>query len=436
MKVTFIGAGSAVFAAEVIKDILLIDGINEGIIGLVDIDSERLKVTEKIAKFLIKKTGKKFKLETSTDRNEILPGSDYVVNTIEVAGPQNVEKDYEIPLKYGVDQCIGDTIGPGGLFKALRTLPAWLNIVDDIMKLCPDALVMNYTNPMSLTVLAAIRATKGKIRIVGLCHSIQQTSKALAEYLDMPYTDLDWRAAGINHMAWFIKLEDKNGVDLYPKLIKKSKDESLRIKDPVRFHLMEHFGAFMTESSGHVSEYLPFIRKRQDIIDKHTGPEYLGESGFYKNMWPEERQQASKELEEMMVPGFVLERGEEFASYIIEGEVLNKPTVIHGNVLNQGMIPNLPSDGVVEVACLIDNKGVQSVYFGELPTHMANYNKQHMAFHDLVVDSVLTEDRSKAFYALMVDPLTSAVCSLEEIRDLFNEMVEAEKEYLPKYLIK
>lgn len=435
MKVTFIGAGSAVFAAEIIKDILLIDGLDEGTIGLVDIDPQRLKITEKIARFLIEKTGKKFKLEVSEDRKDILPGSDYIVNTIEVAGPQNVAKDYDIPMKYGVDQCIGDTIGPGGLFKALRTLPSWLNIVEDIMKICPDALVMNYTNPMSLTVLSAIRATKGKIRIVGLCHSIQQTSKALAEYLDMPYKDLDWRAAGINHMAWFVKLADRKGNSLYPALKEKIQDESFRKEDPVRFHLMEHFGAFMTESSGHVSEYLPFIRKRQDIIDKHTGPEYLGESGFYKNMWPVERERAAEELEEMMEPGYELERGEEFASFIIEGELFNKPTVIHGNVLNRGMIPNLPQDGVVEVACLIDDKGVQPVYFGSLPTHMALYNKQHMAFHDLVVDSVLTEDREKAFYALMIDPLTSAVCSLEEIRAMFEEMVEAEKKYLPSYLL-
>ena len=434
MKVTIIGAGSAVFAAELIKDILLIDGLNEGTFGLVDIDSKRLKLTEDFARFIIKKTGKNFKLEVSEERKEILPGSDYVINTIEVYGPQNVEKEYDIPMKYGVDQCIGDTIGPGGLFKALRTLPTWLDIVDDIMRICPKALVMNYTNPMSLTVLAAIRATKGKIRIVGLCHSIQETSKVLAEYLDIPYRELDWRAAGINHMAWFIKLADRQGNDLYPILKEKIKDESFRKKDPVRFHLMENFGAFMTESSGHVSEYLPFIRKRQDIIDKYTGPSYLGESGFYKNMWPTERENASKDLKEMMEPDFELERGEEFASYIIEAEFFNKPTVIHGNVLNRGMIENLPHDGVVEVACLIDDKGVQPVYFGTLPTHMALYNIQHMSFHDLVVESVLTKDREKAFHALMIDPLTSAVCSLDEIRAMFEEMVAAEKGYLPDYL--
>ena len=434
MKITFIGAGSAVFAAEIIRDILLIPGLDSGIISLVDIDPERLKITEEIARFLIRKTGKKFRLQVSRDRKEVLFGSDYIINTIEVAGPQNVDKDYKIPMKYGVDQCIGDTIGPGGLFKALRTLPVWLEIVNDIMNLCPKALVMNYTNPMSLTVLAAIRATKGKIRIVGLCHSIQQTSKKLAEYLDIPYEDLDWRAAGINHMAWFIHLTDRSNNDFYPELKKKIKNEEFRKQDPVRFHLMEHFGAFMTESSGHVSEYLPYIRKRPDILAKYTGPDYLGESGFYARIWPEERAGAALELKEMQKPDYELERGEEFASFIIEGELFNKPTVIHGNVLNTGLISNLPGDGVVEVSCLIDNKGVQPVYFGDLPTHMALYNKQHMAFHDLVVQCVLEKNREKAYYALMIDPLTSAVCSLEEIRMMFEEMVDAESEYLPDYI--
>ncbi|NOY07780.1 MAG: alpha-glucosidase/alpha-galactosidase [Spirochaetes bacterium] len=434
MKLTFIGAGSAVFSAELIKDILRIAGLENGTIALVDTDTERLIIAEEIARFLVSATGKKITIQASTNRKELLAGSDFVINSIEVGGPQNVENEYKIPLKYGVDQCIGDTIGPGGLFKALRTLPAWLDIVNDIMEYCPDALVMNYTNPMSLTVLAALRATGNKIKVVGLCHSIQASSEKLAEYLGIPYEDLNWRTAGINHMAWFVELTDKEGNNLYPKLKKLIQEDSFRAQDPVRFHLMEHFGVFMTESSGHISEYLPFIRKRADILEKYTGPGALGGSGYYAGMWPKQRAGAPELLKRMQNPGYVIKRGREFASYIIEGVLFDRLQVIHGNVLNTGLIPNLSSEGVVEVQCLIDKKGVQPIYFGTLPTHLAFYNTQHMAFHDLVVQSVLEQDREKAFHALMIDPLTSAVCSLDEIRGMFEEMVTVEKAFLPEYM--
>lgn len=287
MKITFIGAGSAVFAAELMRDILAIPELDGGEFALVDIDPSRLALSYEIAERLIALSGKDWKLRASLDRREVLPGSAYVINSIEVAGVQNVRKEYEIPLSYGVDQCIADTIGPGGLFKALRTLPSWLEILKDIERDAPSALVMNYTNPMSIAVLAGVRATG--LPIVGLCHSIQNTSQQLAGYLELPYASLHWRAAGINHLAWFVKLEDEEGGDLYPALKRKGRDPRVRAKDPVRFELMEHLGAFMTESSGHVSEYLPYIRKRPDIIREVCGPDELGGSGYYARVWPEER---------------------------------------------------------------------------------------------------------------------------------------------------
>jgi alpha-galactosidase len=433
LKITFIGAGSSVFAAELIRDILLVPDLESGTFALVDIDAERLELTRSIAALLIQQTGRRWQLEAFLDRVDALPGTDYLINCIEVSGIPNVRWDYEIPLKYGVDQCIGDTIGPGGLFKALRTLPSWLRILEDVRRYAPRSLVMNYTNPMSLTVLAGIRATG--LPIVGLCHSIQNTSRQLAAYLAMPYGSLHWRAAGINHLAWFVALEDAEGRDLYPALREAARRPELRAQDPVRFELMEHLGAFMTESSGHVSEYLPYIRKRPDIIREVCGPGELGESGYYARLWPQERMQGSLVLQQLQDGAYELRRGPEFASCIVEAREKDAPAVIYGNVSNVGgLIENLPRDGVVEVPCLVDRKGVQPVHFGRLPGHLAAFDQQHMAFHDCVVRSVLEGDAEAARHALMLDPLTSAVCSLREIRCMFEELAEAEREYLPAYL--
>jgi alpha-galactosidase len=433
MKVTFIGAGSAVFSAELMRDILAVPGLDAGVFGLVDIDPERLALAGQIARGLIELSGKRWEVQASLDRREVLPHTDYLINSIEVAGLPNVRKDYEIPLKYGVDQCIGDTIGPGGLFKALRTLPSWLEILRDVQRQAPQALVMNYTNPMSLTVLAGVRHTG--IPIVGLCHSIQNTSRQIACYLGLPYAQMKWRAAGINHLAWFVNLEDGEGRDLYPALRQKGKEPATRAQDPVRFELMEHLGAFMTESSGHVSEYLPYVRKRPDIIREVCGEGELGGSGYYAGVWPEERTHGTVVLEELRQRRFDLSRGPEFASIIIEAKEKDSPAMIHGNVANdEGLIENLPRDGVVEVACRVDGRGVHPQRFGRLPSHLAVFNQQHMAFHDCVVRSVLERDREAALHALMIDPLTSAVCSLREIRAMFAEMAQAEKDYLPAYI--
>jgi len=433
VKFTIIGAGSTVFSTELMTDMLLTPGLDEGVFGLVDIDAERLELAHRVGEYLIERSGRNWTVEASTDRTEILPGSDYVVNTIEVAGLPNVRHDYDIPLKYGVDQCIGDTIGPGGLFKALRTLPAWIEILADVERLAPRALVMNYTNPMSLTVLTGVRASS--LPIVGLCHSIQHTSQQLAEYLDIPYEEIDWRAAGINHLAWFVQLE-RNGEDLYPLLRERIKDPKIYEQDPVRFDMMLHLGAFPTESSGHVSEYSGYYRKRPDLIKRYCRSGYRGESGFYANNWPTWRAENDQWLRDILAgkETYEMKRGPEFASYIVEAMKTNKPTVIYGNVLNTGLIDNLPQDGVVEVACLVDRKGIQPTHFGPLPTHLALLNQQHMAFHDLVATAVLEQDREAAVHALMVDPLTAAVCSLEEIRQMFDEMVAAERDYLPSFL--
>lgn len=432
-KVTIIGAGSAEFSTELMTDILLTPGLETGSFALVDIDPERLELAHRMAEFLIERSGRDWRVEASAERSRVLAGSDYVVNTIEVAGLANVRHDYDIPLKYGVDQCIGDTIGPGGLFKALRTLPAWLDILADVERLTPRALVMNYTNPMSLTVLTGVRASK--LAIVGLCHSIQHTADQLAEYLDIPAEEIDWRAAGINHLAWFTKLEH-SGEDLYPRLRQRAQIPEIYEQDPVRFEMMFHLGAFSTEGSGHASEYTAYFRKRPDLVQKYDRSGYRGESGFYANNWPTWRRRADEALRAYLAgkEEFKLERGPEFASTIMEAMASNVPAVIYGNVANTGLIENLPQNGVVEVACLVDKKGIQPTYFGSLPTHLANLDQQHMAFHDLVATAVLEQEREAAVHALMVDPLTSAVCSLAEIQAMFDEMVQAQRSDLPEFL--
>ncbi|MCR4408550.1 MAG: alpha-galactosidase [Anaerolineae bacterium] len=433
VKVAIIGAGSAVFATELMTDILATPALKRGTFALVDIDAKRLELAHQMAEFLITHSGRDWTVEASTDRTKVLAGSDYVINTIEVAGLANVRHDYEIPLKYGVDQCIGDTIGPGGLFKALRTLPAWLEILADVERLAPRALVMNYTNPMSLTVLAGLRASS--LSIVGLCHSIQHTSHQLASYLGLPYEEIDWRAAGINHLAWFVQLE-RDGEDLYPLLRERIQDPAIYEQDPIRFDMMLHLGAFSTETSGHASEYTAYYRKRPDLIRRYTRAGYGGESGFYANNWPTWRAEADQEIRDYLSGKreFEFRRGPEFASYIMEAMETGVPAVIYGNVLNTGLIDNLPQDGVVEVACLVDKKGVQPTHFGPLPTHLAILDAQHMAFHDLVATAVLEQDREAAVHALMVDPLTAAVCSLAEVRQMFEEMVAAQRDYLPEFL--
>jgi alpha-galactosidase len=431
-KVTFIGAGSAVFARQLMTDILNIEGLDEGTFALVDVDASRLDLAKRIADRLVQLTKKRWKVEAATDRKDVLPGTDYVINSIEVAGLKNVRFDYDIPLRYGVDQCIGDTIGPGGIFKALRTGPAWLDIVADTQTLAPDARVLNYTNPMSTLTLAALR--KVDLPVVGLCHSVQGTSRQIAGYLDVPYEEMSWECAGINHNAWFTKLA-REGKDLYPLLREKAKTKKVYEKDPVRFEVMLHLGAFVTESSGHFSEYVPYFRKRPDLVERYARPGYLGESGFYANNWPRWRRENDDSIEAMLrgdraVP---LKRSLEYGADIIEAIECGRPASIHGNVLNIGAIDNLPN-GCVEVECKVDRGGLHTQHFGPLPEQLAALNRAHMAVHELVVEALIGRSKQKAKYALMLDPLTSAVCSLEEIDRLFEEMWTAERESLGPFL--
>jgi alpha-galactosidase len=427
-KITILGAGSAVFARQLMTDILQIEGLDEGCFALVDIDASRLELAHQVAERLIARSGKRWSARASTERRDLLAGSDFIINTIEVAGLANVRHDFDIPMKYGVNQCIGDTIGPGGIFKALRTGSAWLDILHDAEQLCPQAWVLNYTNPMSILTLAALEGTT--MRTVGLCHSVQYTSKDLAGYLEVPYNELQWNCAGINHNAWFTELRYQ-GQDMYPRLHELAQVPEVYERDPIRFEIMRYFGAFVTESSGHFSEYVPYFRKRPDLIERYCREGYLGETGFYANNWPTWREEKDASIRGMLAGTQALpfNRSHDYGSFIIEAMTMHRPTVIHGNVRNTGLIDNLP-DGCVEVACLVDRNGVQPCHFGSLPEQLAGLNRAHMTVHTLMRDALLNREKEAARYALMLDPLTAAVCSPAEISAMFDEMWKVQLPYL------
>lgn len=467
IKVTFIGAGSF-FTPRILHDIVLTPGSKGGTFALVDLDEKRLKLSARMLRKLIKDAGgPKWKVITSTKRTEVMRDTDYIINCIEVNGPQCVEMDNDIPLKYGVDQCIGDTIGPGGLFKGLRTIPAFLEILKDCERLCPKVQVLNYTNPMAMMVTAAGRVSD--IPVVGLCHSVQGTSHLLAKYAGVPYEEMAWECAGINHLAWFTKVE-REGKDLYPALKKNFKTQialSLKElksgnvnpeflstfsgqptkeehpdhhKDLVRKHMCTQFGAFITESSGHLSEYLPYYRKSEEGR-KLLRSGYDGGSRFYATNWPDWRKKQDEDRKAILKGEKEIDwkRSWEYASWIIEAMEKNVPYRIHGNVMNQPkdgsglLISNLQADMCVEVACLVDGNGVQPIRYGKLPPQMAALCQSNLAMFDLAAEAAIHKSKEAAIHALMLDPLTAAVCSPQEIRKMGLEMFREEKEYLPGY---
>lgn len=432
------------FTPRVVNDVLRIPGNQGGVIALVDIDSSRLGTMKKLIERLIRQLrAKNWKVLASVKRREVMKGSDYLVNCIEVNGMECVEHDNDIPLKYGIDQCIGDTIGPGGLFKALRTVPVWLEVLKDVERFCPEAIVLNYTNPMNMMCLAA--GLTSSVQVVGLCHSVQGTSHLLAKRAEVPIADIEWECAGINHLAWFVKLRHQ-GKDLYPLLKKKAREDLAgRLCDPedkdlVRKDMMLHFGAFITESSGHLSEYLPYYRKRKDLVEMYMRERYDGESRFYATNWPDWRATADADRLAMVRGKMPIEweRSWEYASWIIEGREKDTPVRVHGNVMNGAagggtLITNLPENGCVEVACMVDRNGIQPTRFGALPPQMAALCRSNMSVFELGAQAAVERSKEAAIHALMLDPLSAAMCSPAEIKAMTLEMFRAERDFLPGY---
>jgi alpha-galactosidase len=435
VNVAMIGAGSF-FTGVILRDVVLTPDNQGGELRIVDIDAERLELSRVLIECILEALGEgdRWQLRASTDRMELLPGTHYVVNSIDVSGVECVRLDNDIPLRYGVSQNIGDTIGPGGLMKALRTVPVWLDILRDCERACPKAWVLNYTNPMSILCLAAWRATR--MKVVGLCHSVQGTSQMLARYAGVEYGRMGWKCAGVNHLAWFTELTGPQG-DLYPGLMALAHDRESEFAkaEPVRSDMMLHFGAFITESSGHLSEYLPYYRKRKDLLQAYTGPGYRGEESYYANNWPRWRQEQDDYKRRVRdgTQALDLRRSHEYGAWIIEAIEKDSPTCVHGNVPNAGCIENLPQDGVVEVACLVDRNGVQPVRFGPLPSHMAAVCDWQMRMYDLAADACIERSFEKAAWALMLDPLTAAVCCPAEIKAMAGELFEAQRPWLPGY---
>ena len=445
INVTVMGAGS-MFTPRLMNDILRIPGADGGRINLVDIDPERLGTMRELVQRLVEQLDRAagWTVSAATDRREALPGSDFIVVTVEVSGLDCVRFDNDIPAKYGVDQCIGDTIGPGGLFKGLRTIPVFLDILADAEELCPDALVLNYTNPMNMLCLAAAR--RSSMRVVGLCHSVQGTGRLLARRAGVSYAELDWQCAGINHLAWFTTLAH-NGEDLYPFLfemarrdLKGDPSDPEDAGDLVRKDMMLNFGAFITESSGHLSEYLPYYRSRADSFARYCRAGYEGGSSFYANEWPTWRAEADEARRRMLAGEEPMDwdRSFEYASWIVEAVVKDSKFSIHGNVPNQTpdgglLIDNLPAGEIVEVECLINGDGLHPLPYGALPSQMAAICRSNMSVFDLGVTAAIERRKEPAVHALMLDPLTAACCPPADIRQMTLELFDAEQDFLPDY---
>lgn len=436
LNVAMVGAGSF-FTSSILKDVVLIPGSLGGELRLIDIDAARLEISQKLMTKVLEESGEsdKWVIRTSTNRRELLTGIDYIINTIEVSGVECVRFDNDIPLEFGVSQNIGDTIGPGGLMKGLRTIPVWLEILRDAEELCPRAVVLNYTNPMNMMCLAASRASS--MQVVGLCHSVQGTSRMLSDYLDVAYEQIQWKCAGINHLAWFTEYNGPDGKSLYPQLMAQAADRTSKFAtdEPVRSDMMLHFGAFITESSGHLSEYLPYYRKRKELLEKYTDTGYRGEESFYANNWP--RWRNDQDAQRLRIfngeEALDLKRSWEYGAWIIESIEKNVPYTIYGNVLNNGSIENLPADGCVEVACLVNSNGIQPTRFGRLPRHMAAICDSNMRMFDCAAEAAIHKSKEYARYALYLDPLTSAVCCPAEIDEMVDRLFDAEKEFLPGF---
>jgi len=432
-KIAFIGAGSFGFTRNLVKDILSFPAMANSTIALMDIDEDRLSYIKKAVERIIKDGGyTEAKVIATKDRAEALKDADGVLCTI-LAGNVHVWRhDIEIPKKYGVDINVGDTRGPSGIFRFLRTYPVMLSIAKDIEKYCPNAVFLNYTNPMAML----CRAVQGKsdIMMTGLCHSVQGTASMLAEWIGAPEDEITYTCAGINHQAFFLDYK-WNGEDAYPLILKAMEDPKIRNVEQVRNEMFMHLDYYVTESSGHNSEYNPWFRKREDLIEKYckdgTGWN-PGEYGYIIKHYLKREESWKNDIEEWLKKDEIdLERGHEYAAYIFNavfGD--NELFKFNGNVRNFGLITNLPEGCCVEVPVLASKHGLESIAVGDLPPQLALLNNISSRCEELAVEGAYEGDKRKIFHAICFDPLTSAVLSLEEIKQMTDEMFEANKEYL------
>ncbi|WP_306060612.1 alpha-galactosidase [Natronococcus wangiae] len=430
--ITFIGAGSMVFAKNLVGDILSFEALSGSTITLMDVDEHRLAQTTEVATAMVENGDVEATVEATTDRREALEGSDYVLNMINVGGTEPFENEIRIPQEYGVNQSIGDTLGPGGIFRGLRTIPTMLEIAEDMEELCPDALLLNYTNPMAIVCWAVDEATD--IDTVGLCHSVPHTVEAIADYVDLPQDELEYWVAGINHVAWFLELEHE-GRDVYPMLEEVMTDPDVYERDTVRFEMLKHFGAFVTESSHHMSEYVPYFRTDDAVIDEMTGTGYAERmpTATYLEGWKERSEERDSALEDAEPEAVEIERSEEYASRLIHSIGTDTPRRLNLNVSNDGgHITNLPAEACVEVPCLVDGTGVRPCSVGDLPPELVGLVRSNVDVQKLAVEGALEGDRDAVHRAVKLDPLTAAELSLGEIHEMTERLIEANEAHLPE----
>jgi alpha-galactosidase len=467
-KITFIGAGSTVFAKNLLGDILSFPELADSTISLFDIDAERLETSEVVARKLAATLEVNPTIEATTDRRRALDGSDYAICMIQVAGYQpGTVIDFEIPKKYGLRQTIADTLGIGGIMRGLRTIPVLLEMCRDMEELCPDVTFLNYVNPMAMNCWAISRGSK--IKTVGLCHSVQGTAHELSRDIGVPYDEINYLCAGINHMAFYLRFE-RDGEDLYPRIRQVLEEDRVPDWNRVRYEMFKRLGYFVTESSEHFSEYVPWFikRDRPELIERFNVPldEYprrceaqIAEWGemrsallasdpdamprYERNRMEERFQRIAKknpayaeELRrewEVEMQSQKIHRSNEYGSLIIHSKETNQARVIYGNVPNHGLIDNLPAGCCVEVPCLIDRNGIQPVHIGNLPPHLAALMQTNINVQGLTVEAALTGKREHIYHAAMLDPHTAAELDLQQIWSLVDDLVAAHGDWLPQY---
>ena len=433
-KITFMGAGSSVFAKNVLGDSMMTPALQDSVIALYDIDPVRLDDSYRMLTAIKNNVGSDAKIEKYCgveNRKDALRGANYVVDAIQVGlyEPCTVT-DFEVPKKYGLRQTIADTLGIGGIFSALRTIPVLEDFARDMEEVCPNAWFLNYTNPMAM--LAGYMQRYTNIKTVGLCHSVQVCVPKLLEGLDMPYDDtIQWKIAGINHQAWLLEVKDKDGNDLYPEIKRRALARTEQHKDMVRYEIMKRFGYYVTESSEHSAEYMPYFIKDKypELIERFNIPldEYPRRCIKHIEKWAKQREELT------LNPTLTHERSHEYASRIMEAMEINKPYKIGGNVINTGLITNLPQNACVEVPCIVDKSGVTPTFVGALPEQCAALNRTNINVQLLTIEAAKTLKKDYIYQAALMDPHLQSELSIDDIVALCDDMIVAHDGWLPKY---
>ena len=433
MKITFLGAGSFKFTSRLVGDIVSFPELTKNlVISLMDIDAERLKITEALLKRIAESMKLKIRVESNLSRKKALKNADYVINTIQVGGLALYGTDMEIPKKYGIRQTVGDTVGPGGIFRGLRTIPVLLDTLREMEELCPEAVFLNYTNPMSINTWAMYRGSS--IKAYGLCHSVQGTHDDIAFYLGINPEELSSIVAGINHSSWFLKLEYK-GKDMYPTLKRRVKTPEIYnrkiwgdLTDAVRFDLLDKFGYFTTESSMHHAEYSPHYKEREAIKRykiRFWGPE-RDKKDYLKYL-----KQTKKNIREKKE--IKSERTQEYASLIINSMETGELRRCNINVRNTGLITNLLEDCCVEVPCVVSKSGIDPIYIGNLPLGPASYCSKLVFTQALTVEAHFSRKKDLVYQALLSDPLTSSILRTDQVVKMADEFFKRERKFLPQF---